>query len=68
MIRKKHSLQNQLKPYNYHIRMPLSNDKNNSSFDEAHRFNPKLKVFKMVGLISKVGCQITNSKTHPTLV
>ena len=49
MIGKKHSLQNQLKPYNYHMRLPLSTDKINSSSGEDRSFNPKLKVFKMVG-------------------
>ena len=49
MIRKKHSLQNQLKPYNYHMRVPLGNDEIKFSCDEARRFNPNFKVFKMVG-------------------
>ena len=49
MIRKKHSLQNQLKPYDYHVCLPPSKDQMYSEMTPKPR--PKLKLFEMVCLL-----------------
>lgn len=49
MIHKKHNLQNQLKPYDYHDCLSSGSNQISSRLSQKPCHNPKLKVFELVG-------------------